>query len=776
MSFNNNNISFNSTLPLTAVSAITNRINPTGNLTTNQKIISDIADTMNTPPNTIDQDYLDIVQRASTFLKNPSQLGDAPTHNISINQTAKIALHVSSVTMFQSVLNPIRSSDNGLNNQISAQNAAMSGYNNVMDVVNRTCSFAARATAAGFLPPPNPFPVISNLNAKRGSATKIYPGIDAVSTTVPAPISISAGQADDLVNNINIYIQFLQAEQEGKLDINQAAVNASQLSSATLSLEGFGSTGQPSTDLMKYLPDVDELREQKNLQLLSAFDFTKRKPQIVFTSDYSPDGNTKGCIVGWRRIADASGYILIRRNIFDQTEKTFVISNQDAQQALVPISDYIKTWVLSFYENISENMIYAYLDNTLSPDQYYNYTIKAYQTHNDTKNNIFGVSTQPAALSQKQRTSIDSLLSRAAQVAGVAKFNTSVTTINNQTPSQVLHAQAATSQNADDVNPWPILAQVLLGSAKYDWILAAVNSRASVDRNDPRATTREYSYLGARVSSIYNQAAVGKFVVPKNINDVIKKVNDSITTFGISQTIAEVLHETGILYYFEGNEVPSNQSLTKVSTVTVNASPLLSGIIAAIDPETATLNLKSFGKNLQDILYGLAATTGYGTTADTKGLKLNSPVRQTSQGAHSGPEEIDVPSSFDAPIGQQSEIDQSVQFVDDKSPVSNTAVDLTTFIGISDLVRVIRLFSDNGPNRGGIVSPVPQSIDVAANDKRIANASIAFNESPPAQQVVVHATIAGIPVSLNAAGKITNSNSAKLVQQVFNTGASHLDR
>lgn len=710
---------------LTNVSAITNRITPTAGLSQNQMIISDIADAMNTPPNVIDQDYLDITQHASTFLKNPSQLSNAPAKNILINQAASVPLHVSNISLYQSVLNPVRSSDNGLNNQISAQNAAMSAYNNVMDVVNRTCFFAARASAAGFLPPPNPFPVIANLNAQRGSTTKILPGIDAVATTVPAPISIQASQADDLVSNINIYVQLLQAEQDGKLDINQAAINASQLSVATLSLEGFGSSGHPSVDLMKYLPDIDELREQKNLQLLSAFDFTKRKPQIIFTADYSPDGQSKGCIVGWKRIPDASGYVLTRRNIFDQTEKSFVISNQDAQQALVPLSDYIKTWVLSFYENISDNLIYAYLDNTLSENQYYNYTVKAYQTHNNTKNHIFSIDTQPAPLSAKQRTSIDSLLSDAAQTAGFADSS-----------------QNSGGANSDDVNPWPILAQVILGSARYDWILAAINSRASVDRNDPRASTREYSYLGARASFIFNQASAGTFVIPKNINDVIKRVNDSVTSFGVSQTIAEVLHETGILYYFEGNEVPSNQSLSKTSTVTVGASPLLSGIIASIDPETATLDLKTFGKNLPDILTGLS-DSGYGNSADIRGLNLNSSIRQTSQGPQTGPQEIDVPSNFDAPIGQQSGKSSGVQFVDDGDPISSTVIDLTTYVGISDLVRTIRLFSDNGPNRGGIVSSIPVPTDIVANDKRIANASLSFVESQP------NSVIAGIPVSLN---------------------------
>src|SRR5258708_7069896 len=138
-------------------------------------------------------------------------------------------------------------------------------------------------------------------------------------------------------------------------------------------MDGYGSGGNVATDLMRFLLSADEVRQQKDLDLLAAFDFRKRVPHVIFTADYSPTGKIERAIVSWKKIPDASGYVVKRRSVFENTENIFQFGNVDLISQMEQLGDYIRAYVLTFYDTINSDSVWAFLDKGVSPDQYYLY-------------------------------------------------------------------------------------------------------------------------------------------------------------------------------------------------------------------------------------------------------------------------------------------------------------------------------------------------------------------------------------------------------------------
>lgn len=685
------------------------------NLTANQKTIWDFADVMGTPPASIGQDYLDKCNKVAALLGVPSGVAQktlamvalSPIHTVQPAISVQRALPTSPGMVFPyvnvaapsySLITPTDTSDS-----VAVRNASMQARNNVFDFINRTSAFIAQASNQGLQPPDNPFVLISNIQAAREANAKRV-GNSGLG------LSITSTDADTLVFNIGAYVDLLTAQSQGKLDLTKVTNVAAQINSFTLSMDGYGSGGNPATDLMRFLPSADEIRAQKDLELLSAFDFRKRQPKVVFTADFQPGDELQGMVIGWKKIPDASGYILKRRGVFDNTERSIQVSNKDLQMSMDHLRDYLNAHILTFYDTIDDTQVWAYLDNSCSPDQYYLYTVQAYQIQNDAKDQLFQVPTNPTTLANTARSKVQSTLAQLAQ-------------------------QYYGSPNTDDINPWPIISLQLFGNSQFDWILAAVNGRASVNRNDSNLDTRRFSYLGARLSHLLDFMDRGLFVTPKNVNDVVKAVTDSVNNFGVSQTIAEILHETGILYYFEGTEQPNPAGLNRAGTLNVGTSPLLSGIIAAVDPETATLDLKTLGTNLPALLNNKGLATD---RSSITGLRLGH-AGGTGGNVHATPQEINVP---DPNVTNDTVTQGDVQYLNQLPASQNGIIDLTTYDGLSDLTRTIRLFADEGPNRGG-GDTTAQGVTQPAPPPQF----VYVPPPPPATVFVPPSRVAGIPVA-----------------------------
>ena len=610
-------------------------------ISNSQSIISDIADALHLVPATVDNDYLNKVTRAASYLGNPSVEADSDRNKVAqLQATARPAI---GIYTYQNVRAPVAGSPGDSETYGVIRNGAMAARNNVFDVVNQVNAFIARANNAGFAPPENPFTVIATLNSNRAGLT---------------PLNIEQTKADELVLNIGKFIDLLKAEREGKLNLNQNVNYAAQLSSPHVSFDGLGGSGNAAIDLMQFLPDMDLLKEQRAAKALEALDFSKRVPRIIFTSDYAPDGIVKGGIIGWNKMNDASGYIIKRKNILDNHEVSYAISNEELNVRYSHIKDYVKAWILTFYDNVDENNVVAYLDGDVEPNSYYTYNIQAYQIRKQTKGTIFNVETTPFKVIDKNK---------------------------------IIQQFAAEGGNDGTISPYPLLAQIILGDAQYDWVLAGVNVRASINRNDSRTDTRKYSYITAQLPFILDQMDREKFVFPKNVGDIVQNVSDSISEFGVTQTIQEILQETGILYYFDGKDPKENTYFTKVNVADSN-SDFLSTIVAAVDPETFTLDLSTLATNLPKLLAG--GTLNAKDNLDT--TKVNR--------RNVGPTEIVVPDDSQDPNNQSTD---EVQLLRNLDINEHSKADLTTFDGLSKFIRTIRIFSDVGPHRGAPITAQP---------------------------------------------------------------------
>jgi len=449
-------------------------------------------------------------------------------------------------------------------------------------------------------------------------------------------------------------------EKEGEFDLHSKTIKSTgtgaQISSYSISLDGYDIvTSNGAVGILSFLPDIDKIKRKRIREALGSLTFKNRVPKIIFTVNYEPDGVSRGNIIGWKRIFDASSYTLKRHDIFENKEIEYEFSNEDLVSQYEFIKNYVNEWVLSFYDHIDDDMVYAVLDKEIVPHHFYVYTLVANQLIRTDKDFVFNVDTSLLAISRLQ-----------------------LKDIGNEIASHVKNTVGKKIKDADvdDVNPYPFISKRFYGNDKYDWILAAINVKAAKERGDDRTTVRKFSYLGANHSFISEQIRAGRFFRPTDPDEIVKNVNESITTFGVTQTLLDIIENTGLDFYF-GSKESSAEEQFKRATAVLDEVDLggITTILSIIDPETATVDVESLVSNLLLVSQGRINTNQ---------------VDESSK-----PTEIDVP-----PQQKDEEIfsEDPLQFVGDFD-ASQEILDLTTFDGISEFIRIIRLFFDMSPNR-----------------------------------------------------------------------------
>jgi hypothetical protein len=353
---------------------------------------------------------------------------------------------------------------------------------------------------------------------------------------------------------------------------------------------------------------------------------------------------------------DASGYVIRRKSIFDGETKEFVLSSNDANVQYLLVKDYVKEWILSFYDKSSEDSVLAYVDKTTQPDKMYSYSIKAYQVSKTDKNTIFDVPLTKGVLSYSQLKLIEKALVKSAfsKLEGIV-----------DEPSK------------DDLSPYPALANSIYGNENFDWIIAAVNIVAAKKRGDSRGTVRSYSYLGSNFSFISERIKEFKFFIPVDPDSVVDGITDSISTYGVTQTLMEVLENTGLMYFFGAKEEPDDDTFNRPDQIYDDLNiDSFANILSLVDPSTATIDTKSLITKLSNAnLKGGLLTSGEG-----KSLGTSHEISVSSGG-----EFAENPAQFIANLDIESGV-----------------LDLTTFEGISSFIRIIRLFFDLNPNRTSV--------------------------------------------------------------------------
>jgi hypothetical protein len=527
------------------------------------------------------------------------------------------------------------------------RNRALKARSNLMGLTNEISAFATRAKNAGFDPPDNPFAEIARLQTLRNR------------TNVRVPVS--AQEADDLIYNIQVYLYFLEAESQKAIDLDQGGVvNVAQLNHIRLSFSGLGGSGDAAKDLMRLLPNGDEIKKEKARAALSVLDFGKRIPHVIFTADYSPNQDTAsvGTLIGFKKIPDASGYIIKRHSVLTGDDVEFEITNEQLKTMNDTFMDYARTYVLTFYDKLDPSSVHLFLDKNPPVHDFFSYTIQAWQLRKNSTSSIIPLDYTVVNFTP-------------------ALKNTIVTKIKQLEPGAVT-AGGTVDPNQETISPWPVFAQVLQGDSSLDWILAGINCLASAERKDARSITRQYSYLNADTSFLFSQ----KFVQFKSADAVKKAVVDSIQAYGVQQTIESLMEETGILYWFDGRDTREDEHFDRAGSLDQNTSNLFGILASAVDPESATIDLRIMASNLANLL-------------GMKELGTNVRLAQALKNTTSKPNEIDV---ID-PDNPNKDAESGVQFISQLGKLDDSVVDLTTFDGISKLMRTIRIMSDFGPDR-----------------------------------------------------------------------------
>ena len=293
---------------------------------TNSDIINAIADCMNKPPTNIDENYMlnamwvaeylnvgattetsaQLASNTSDLTKLLSQQGGTVTRGASTTPSTWLATTSWAVTiaLAKVVVRPTTNPQMSVTTPVtwvtneSGRSVANQSVANVLAFIQRAEDFLSQAAADGFAPPDNPFTVIATLNANRkGQFTKM---------------TVDSQQADDLVYNIKVIVDLLEAQNQGGIDLTTGRVDAAQMSHLHLSFDGLGGSGNPAADILKFLPSVDDVKRATEESTLSVLDFSLRVPYLLFTMEYRPVAEEPpvGTLVGFKRIADASGYII----------------------------------------------------------------------------------------------------------------------------------------------------------------------------------------------------------------------------------------------------------------------------------------------------------------------------------------------------------------------------------------------------------------------------------------------------------------------------------
>lgn len=523
---------------------------------------------------------------------------------------------------------------------------------NLFGFMDEVLAFASQAKNAGFDPPDNPFVEISRLNSLRNR------------TNVEVPVSQQ--EASDLLFNIQAYVDLLEAQAAGAINLQTGVFNAAQLEHISLSYTGLGGTGNTAADLMRLLPNADELKTKKAQDALSVLNFGKRLPHVVFVAEYNPNQveGDMGALIGWKKMADAAGYIIKRHSVIGNEDVQFEVTNEDVIKNQ-RYMEYARAYVLTFYDKIKADGVCLFLDSNPPIDDYCIYKVQAYQLKKESATSIIPSNFISMNLSTTQKLALNSRIKELDPV--------DIEAVGEET-----------------ISPWPVIAEQMLGDASLDWILAAANIRNSIDAKEEKAISRKHSYLNAHMKFLIDRADQGKLVRPTSIDDVRLAVSNAIQTYGISQTIEALLQETGVLYYFDGRDSREDTVFDRAGTEDIKTSGVVGAVASAIDPESATIDLRNLATNMASILSD-GKLEDYTTTLEMAAKK--------AEGAK--PEEINI----DPDVTSDTSAESGIQFVATLGEMADTSVDLTTFDGISKMMRVIRVMSDFGPKQNAPTRP-----------------------------------------------------------------------
>jgi len=211
---------------------------------------------------------------------------------------------------------------------------------------------------------------------------------------------------------------------------------------------------------------------------------------------------------------------------------------------------------------VLEKDVAIYRFSSVSPDTLYSVSITPKQVTTTALNSFFKIPLRKLVLTDDQLSLIEN------EINEFVRFSTS---------------------SVDSVTPYPFISDVVYGSRRFGWVLAGLNLLSSFERSDSTPIVRSYSYIGAKFSEIREMITSGNFYIPADIGAVESMLNDSFLQHGLSSTLTEILDKCGMLLFFDDREGFDTSSLSIGRQDALRETGVLSAIISAIDPVTATV-------------------------------------------------------------------------------------------------------------------------------------------------------------------------------------------
>lgn len=412
---------------------------------------------------------------------------------------------------------------------------------------------------------------------------------------------------------------------------------AAQVASFEVSVDGISTqSGDPLADILGYQPDGDFVKRKRALDALAQLDFSKRKPYLLFTADVVRDGKRQdGTIVCWQKMRDASAYTISKRDVFAMIGlPDITVSNDSLLRTTEDLRvDPHFVQLVSFYDWLGPNDFLAFVDDQTRANTLYSFSVTGLQTRAPSSPFIFETPTSALYLSTAQADQVRQLISTDLQTFGKGA-------------------------DLDSVSPYPAISQVVYGDPSHGWILAGINVLASTRRGDSPDDTRKLSFIGSKATDLLALASAGKLSVPNDIGVIHTAVETAISSFGVSQTILAVLDGTGLTIFISGKDDPLGTTPSAASLQ--GSTGALAKILATVDPQTATLDPHVLASNL---------------TTQTSPAKVAYLARPIVSRLGSAPAQMPSLSSI----------------------LGDTAIDLTTYVGIDRLMQLLRSLYDFFP-------------------------------------------------------------------------------
>ncbi len=486
---------------------------------------------------------------------------------------------------------------------------------------------------------------VSMIGAKRGYLFPQNPLIRINSVNAWRQLFALAGfsetESRELVDAAVDFVKLGRAYDAGTVTFNRPNQPASQISSFDVSLDGMADqSGDPLVDILGYQPDADYVKRKRAIESLAKLDFSKRKPYMLFTADVVTGGRRKdGTILCWQKMRDASGYNITKRDVFGIIDLPSInVSNESLRTTTAELlADVNFQQIMSFYDWVKPDDIVAVVDAATHPDTLYSYAVAGVQKRAPSSPFIFDIPMSALYLTPGQ---IDAV--RRAAVEELGKFSNSV--------------------DPDVASPYPALSKIIYGDPGYAWILAGCNVLASKRRGDNSDQTRQLSFIGSKMTDLISLATAGKIVVPNDLAQIHQSIDNSIASYGIAQTILSVLDAVGVTLFAAGKDDPLGFKPTQESLESATGG--LAKILGTIDPQNATID--------PQVLVTALTTRANPTTG-----------RQYETVQFAMTSWSTLPPSVTPP---------SIETV-----IGDGTIDLTTYVGISRLLQVLRTVYDFYP-------------------------------------------------------------------------------